>query len=194
MSKIIKEDCRTISIYRLKEWELLEGYKSGNISWTDQWDNQNSVSYSMDLSDKSNMYFELNYTLTERSTGKKHKIDHRFPIVTTSCNYGNERYWFECSVYKNNKYCGRRVAKLYLGGGNIYFACRHCYELTYQGRLDGWTFGIYDAERYAEKIKKWYYKGRPTKKHLRYNKMSESAYKKLFEFESRLMSKSWKAK
>lgn len=28
--------------------------------------------------------------------------------------------------------CGRRVRKLYLGPGGTYFACRHCYNLTYE--------------------------------------------------------------
>jgi hypothetical protein len=42
----------------------------------------------------------------------------------TSCNYGGLRPWFICMT------CGRRVAKIYLGGK--YFACRHCLDLTYR--------------------------------------------------------------
>lgn len=41
----------------------------------------------------------------------------------TPCNYGGHRPWLICMN------CGRRVAVLYLGGK--YFACRHCYNLTY---------------------------------------------------------------
>jgi len=41
----------------------------------------------------------------------------------TPCNYGGLRPWFSCMN------CGRMVAVLYLGGK--YFACRHCYNLTY---------------------------------------------------------------
>lgn len=41
----------------------------------------------------------------------------------TTCNYGGRRPWFICMA------CGRRVAKIYLGGKK--FACRHCYNLTY---------------------------------------------------------------
>ena len=42
----------------------------------------------------------------------------------TSCNYGGRRPWFICGN------CGRRVAVLY--GAGKYFACRHCYDLTYR--------------------------------------------------------------
>jgi len=41
----------------------------------------------------------------------------------TPCNYGGHRPWLICM------HCGRRVAALYLRGK--YFACRHCYNLTY---------------------------------------------------------------
>lgn len=40
------------------------------------------------------------------------------------CNYGGRRPWFICGN------CGRRVAVLY--GAGKYFACRHCYDLTYR--------------------------------------------------------------
>ena len=42
----------------------------------------------------------------------------------TLCNYGGKRPWFICGN------CGRRVAVLY--GAGKYFACRHCYDLTYR--------------------------------------------------------------
>lgn len=42
----------------------------------------------------------------------------------TPCNYGGLRPWFICMT------CGRRVAKIYLGGK--YFACRLCLDLTYR--------------------------------------------------------------
>jgi hypothetical protein len=31
----------------------------------------------------------------------------------------------------NGRYCGRRVGKLYLPPGGLYYGCRHCYRLTY---------------------------------------------------------------
>jgi hypothetical protein len=47
----------------------------------------------------------------------------------TRCNYGGERIWFRCPA----RNCSRRVAVLYLGS---VFACRHCYQLTYDSQRE----------------------------------------------------------
>jgi hypothetical protein len=44
----------------------------------------------------------------------------------TPCTFGGRRAWFLCPAHG----CGRRVARLYIGGAGI-FACRHCYQLAY---------------------------------------------------------------
>jgi len=58
----------------------------------------------------------------------KRYVSIRGPIEFTStpCHFGSERYWFICPV------CGKRVAKLYRPEGKEQFACRTCYNLTYQ--------------------------------------------------------------
>jgi len=56
-------------------------------------------------------------------------VEQRVPIVWSECTYGGVRPWFQCAVYSNGRFCGRRVAKLY-GAGKL-FACRHCYRLVY---------------------------------------------------------------
>ncbi len=61
-------------------------------------------------------------------------VEQRVPIDWTACNYGGERPWFICSVYRDGRYCGRRVAKLFAGGK--LFACRHCYQLGYQSQRE----------------------------------------------------------
>jgi hypothetical protein len=45
-------------------------------------------------------------------------------LVTTKPYLGGLRWWFSCPM------CGRRVAKLYLGGR--FFGCRSCHNLTYR--------------------------------------------------------------
>jgi hypothetical protein len=49
-------------------------------------------------------------------------------LTTTPLPWGGVRYWFTCPV----KGCGKRVGCLYLPPGYLYFACRHCYDLTYR--------------------------------------------------------------
>lgn len=179
MSKILKENCQTISIYDLKKWGSLNGYHSGTITWTSGWaKNKSSVSYVVDLASFGNeKYFELDYTITDRYSEEKHKIKHKYPILTTSCNYGGVRYWFECSVYHQGVYCGQKVAKLYLGAGSHYFACRHCYNLAYQSQMESDRYkgfvSIPDIERAEEKVKRYYYKGKPTKKYKRVIRLNE---------------------
>ncbi len=60
--------------------------------------------------------------------------DFRYPIelATAPCRFGGQRYWFICPAVKNEVPCRRRAVKLYLPPGAVYFACRHCYELTYR--------------------------------------------------------------
>jgi len=190
MSKILKEDCRTISIYDLKRWGCLIGYYSGMINWTSGWsEKKSSVSFSVDLASFGNeKCFELDYTITDNFSGEKHKINQKYPILTTSCNYGGVRYWFECSVYNQGVYCGRKVAKLYLGSGSHYFACRHCYDLSYRSKIDGYAFTYPDIEEYEKNMKRWYYRGKPTIKHKRLLKMIDKNNRDMMRLIPRLKS------
>jgi hypothetical protein len=49
-------------------------------------------------------------------------IRQRVPITWTLCALGGRRPWFRCDAYYRGRYCGRRVALLYSGGGP--FSCR----------------------------------------------------------------------
>jgi hypothetical protein len=70
--------------------------------------------------------------------------------------------------------CGRRVGTLFLSSGGKYFGCRHCYNLSYESRNEsrlgriGQLGYLLKAERQFEdlykQIKRWTYKGKPTKK------------------------------
>ena len=43
-------------------------------------------------------------------------VEQRVPITWTECHFGGRRPWFTCSAHVNGRYCGRRVAVLYLAG------------------------------------------------------------------------------
>ena len=60
--------------------------------------------------------------------GDGESIDYIVQLTTTSLPWGGNRYWFTCP----NSTCRRRVGKLYLPPGSIYFACRACHGLTYR--------------------------------------------------------------
>jgi len=159
MAKTTVEECRAISIFNLKKWGCLKNtWQNGGIVWKSGLDEkENSVNYTLNLTER---YFELNYRIKDAWSDEWEQVSHKYPLITTPCHYSGQRYWFECSLYKNGYYCGRRVAKLYLGGGCKYFACRHCLELSYDscnqnhhGKFA--LFGkLFDLDKKLEKLHK----------------------------------------
>ena len=140
------EDCKSISIFWLKK----EGhckkdliYSPGGMKWTSSsGEDLGSIGFRIERNgDTGRIIFQ--YTYTHRSSGDKEDLDYPVDLVSTACHYGGRRWWFRCTASRNGLYCGRRVGRLYLAPGGKYFACRHCYNLTYQSckehdkRLDG---------------------------------------------------------
>jgi hypothetical protein len=66
-------------------------------------------------------------------------VEQHVPIIWTACHLGGGRPWFRCTATANGQYCGRRVAKLYLGGCPL-FACRRCYGLAYASQHESPRF------------------------------------------------------
>ena len=161
----------SIPIKFLKQHGHLVGYCSGGISWTRGGEKAGSVSYCVDISYPGTKYIRFKYTTTIRATGEKIDQDYKVRLVSTKCNYGGQRWWFICN------YCKRRVGVLYIGDSE--FACRHCYNLTYESRNEsrrgflGFMSNIFKAEKIKEGIKRSFYNGKPTKKMLRYMALME---------------------
>ena len=65
-------------------------------------------------------------------------VEQRVSITWTPCHFGGQRPWFVCATHLSGKYCGRRVAVLYLAGE--VFACRKCYGLAYASQQGGLLF------------------------------------------------------
>jgi hypothetical protein len=151
---------------------LLKGYCFTTLTWTRKLSGRkNSIGLVVDVTDEP--YIKVNYTITDRD-GDKTDYDYKITLTTTPCNLGGKRYWFICPLTSNGIYCGRRVGTLYLASSGNYFGCRHCYNLSYESRNEphfarfgGIGYPI-KAERQTEElynqIKRWTYKGKPTKK------------------------------
>ena len=170
------EDCRSVSISFLKKHGYLSEpcSMSGSIVWKNYYGEEtSSISIAVSTMYDDN-YVRFQYTTTNRNTGEKTEYDYKVQLTTTPCNFGGVRYWFICPLSKKGVYCGCRVAKLYKAPGANYFGCRHCYNLSYEtrnesrlGRFGSIGYSIV-AERKMEElysqIKRWTYKGKPTKK------------------------------
>ncbi len=174
MSKTQADDVLKLSITVLKKIGCLKDWYHGDIVWTRRgaWGEHKStvgLSVSTLFEDK---YIQLVYTQTDRDTDEKRDFNYKIPLTTTPCRYGGIRYWFICPWYKNGNYCGKRVGTLYKDGDN--FACRHCYNLTYEsrnasGKYKGFV-SIADVEDAEKEVKRMYYDGEPTRKYKRYIK------------------------
>jgi len=69
-------------------------------------------------------------------------------VTWTACHFGGHRPWFVCSIHSSGRYCGRRVAVLYLA--DKLFACRRCYGLTYASQRE--ALYLRDVDK-AQKIR-----------------------------------------
>jgi hypothetical protein len=133
--RLAVEDCRRLP-FRMFKKNLLVGW-SGQITWSRNGEVISTIGYQVKGSDcPSNIL--LIYTIT-RADGEK--IDCKYPIdlTTTPLPWGGLRYWFVCPIAG----CGRRVNVLYLAPGGKYFACRHCYRLSYRSRQEGYQDRVF---------------------------------------------------
>ena len=166
-----------IETWWLKRHGYFTYHKWGSIEWKWGDDSRSSIGVESDVQDPLQSYVRLHYTQTDRDTEEKKDFDYRVELVTTPCYYGGERYWFICPLSVGGKRCGRRVGTLHKGGD--YFGCRHCYDLAYSSQHQNRSskyfplFRIMDLEMKREKedYRYLYYRGRPTKRLRRIEKL-----------------------
>jgi len=168
-AKTTVEQATQLSIFKLKEFGLLNGYAATTLTWTRKLSgHKSSIGI---IVDTENLYAKVNYTITDRNTDEKTDYDYKISLTTTPCNFGGVRYWFICPLSVNGVYCGRRTGMLYLASGGRYFGCRHCYNLSYEsqnecrlGRFGQLGYVLKVDKQYEElyeSIKRWTWRGCP---------------------------------
>jgi hypothetical protein len=125
------EECRKLTVFFLKPY--LRPGAAGTVRWSRGGEEIGSISYMVYGFGYSAHEIHLTYTIGARS-GNPVKYDYPVQLVKTDLSWGKERFWFLCPVVG----CGRRVGCLYLAPGAKYFACRHCYDLSYETRQEGY--------------------------------------------------------
>ena len=137
-SKLTVEDCTTLKIEKLFRDRLIGLWKgSGSLVWrnTDSGEERGSVGFRLDTDYEHWIKMTLEYTVTNRDD-EKTEIKEPIRLTSTRPNFGGKRWWFYCPLIKNGRLCNRRVGRLYLPSGGLYFGCRHCYDLTYTSCQD----------------------------------------------------------
>lgn len=114
------DDYRTLDVRWLQRRNLLTPGLFFGLDWTRNGQPLTSIQMQAETD-------KLILTYRHRSNGGEWQ-NKECPVQLSwsPCNYGGLRAWFVCPASG----CGRRVAKLYLGGSGS-FACRHCNHLVY---------------------------------------------------------------
>ena len=135
-------DCKSLDVRYLQRDGLLSAGRSFSLNWMSNGKTEASIQVRAETD-----RVILDYRHQRGGEWKSQNYPVR--IEWTPCNYGGARAWFRCPAQG----CGRRVAKLYLGG--TIFACRHCYRLAYSSQRENMGGR---ATRRADKIRdrlKW---------------------------------------
>ena len=138
--KITVESCLNFDIRSLRKSGFLNK-RHDLMAGVTKWSNStSSIDFVVFLQLKM---VNLSYVVEEKS------YNYDIHLGSTPCYLGGGRFWFICPI----EGCRRRVAVLYLPSGAESFACRHCYNLTYQSvqrhnqRADQW---MHDLELWAD--------------------------------------------
>lgn len=126
------EDSYHLSIFELRE--------SGPLSqpprpWTATWGRGQAfhrLDISVPIDTPDGPVLHMTCALLDTSGIEHASIWEGIELVSTPCHFGGKRFWFVCPM----RSCGRRIAKLYFPPNKNGFLCRHCHNLTYQGRQE----------------------------------------------------------
>jgi hypothetical protein len=164
------EQAKRIEMTYLRKSKLLHCRTSTTLRWNNRGTPSGQIDMRLDtLEDTPDPHIDLDYKVRPHGTDEWKPMDYRVKMESTLCRYGGRRWWFICP----NTRCGRRNSILYSSGD--YFVCRKCAQLKYTSqeysgkyRILHNLFGIEDYER---TMKRWFYRGKPTRKHRRLIKM-----------------------
>lgn len=180
MTRKIAELSNGLSVFFLKKHGFLsqkDSFRNGTIKWTFG-ENQSNVGFRVRIKDDDGEagYIELMYTVIDSLTGEKSELEYKIKLVTSACNYGGRRYWFECPLTTNDEYCGRRVGVIY-GVGKL-FGCRYCANIAYRAQFESGKYRVGSSTKpniqdALAEVTTRYYKGRPTRKFRRYLRLRE---------------------
>ena len=172
------EQTNSLSVFWLRKHKYLPSpgnmvrTVSGGIRWMSSFDSESSIGFRITVGNENNIV--LSYVFTDPFTSKKEDINERVSLTFTRCHFGGKRYWFICPLNREERYCGRRVGVLY--SVNKYFGCRWCANVAYSAQHKGgknrWpSVSITKVEEAERRIGRLFYRGKPTRKYLRFRRL-----------------------
>jgi hypothetical protein len=135
------ESCKSIDVRR---WHR-EGRLGAGQSFSCSWTRASAPSGSISVRTQSDAVV-LAFRHQSWGDTEWQSVEQRVAITWTACHLGGRRPWFTCPAHFSGKYCGRRVALLYLDGK--LFACRRCCGLAYASQQESlWGRGLGKAQK-----------------------------------------------
>ena len=134
MAKTVVERCYVLDISQWRRQGKLkpDSVCSGKLIWNYTHDYQAVMGYEVSTFwDRERPFIRLSFSWQDNETQEYHSENYRIPLTITQPRFGGIRWWFLCPRIINQRHCSKRVAKLYLPAGCLYFGCRRCYGLTY---------------------------------------------------------------
>lgn len=171
------EQAKSIDFSWLRKNDYFVGYRSGNVNWSRNGESTGSIYLKVDV-DPENPYIKFTYKARKYGAEEWKSIDFSFRLESVPCRFGGKKWFYICGLYSNGKYCGRRARVVYQAGD--YFGCRKCANLSYEScnlsgiqKSFGKIISIPELEKMEAEVKRTHYKGKPTKKYLRYLRMMD---------------------
>ena len=126
------QECLGLSIFWLERHGYLSNSKLGSVEWGNELNSEQKTISLESCIDAGSSYIRLLYSI--QRTNIVVDYDYEIHLTTTSCHFGNFRYWFLCPVVSNEVVCHKRCGVLFLPPSRSYFGCRECYNLSYQSQ------------------------------------------------------------
>lgn len=169
-----KEALRIEMNLLIKSKQIVNGCE---IHFSLNWTNGSSIS-AISVINEAEKYLRINYQQTDKSTGVKTDYDYKIQIDSIPSNLGKGlNHYFICPVSY------RRCKILYLCYGANVFKCREAYNnrIYYTSQNESKVNGLHSKFNNVEsklnvlfeKMNKQHYKGKPTKRNLRIEKLEQ---------------------
>jgi hypothetical protein len=141
--KTTVEDSIVLTARAFKPFVDLTPGTQGTMTWTRGEEKVASISFT--LEDKgigNSRVFRFSYTVGSGENSQP--VDYTVRMVKTIPHFGGVRWYFLCPLVVRGEPCLRRVSRIYLPPGEIYFGCRECCGLTYTSSQESNKFdGLY---------------------------------------------------
>ena len=139
--KITVEDSHVLTARAFKPFMNTAPGSVGTMTWTRGEEKVASITF-IPEGNGDGRVFRFSYTCGSGENAQA--VDYTVRMVKAAPHFGGVRWYFLCPLVVNREPCLRRVSKLYLPPGGIYFGCRECYGLTYTSSQESHKFdGLY---------------------------------------------------